>query len=104
MSEMVERVARALVTLHGGRWDAMIFESEDGELCQHAYLELARAAIAAMREPTDAMKAEGCEELGGFVTQDLWDGFAHSSDVAAAIWRAMIDAGLAEPADADRSH
>ena len=44
MSEMVERVARAIVAEYGpDGWDA-----DD-------YRRMARAAIAAMREPTDAM-------------------------------------------------
>ena len=51
MSEMVEKVAKAMHSV-----DALIqpsWESLEGE--QEDYREYARAAIAAMREPTEAM-------------------------------------------------
>jgi len=53
------------------------------QIAQH----VARAAIAAMREPTEAM-------LAGYSSK-------HHDDAKAA-WRAMIDEALAEPDDADR--
>jgi hypothetical protein len=56
MSEMVEKVAKAM-----HRVDALIqpsWESLEGE--QEDYREYARAAIAAMREPTEAMIRAMC--------------------------------------------
>lgn len=83
MSEMVERVARAIAETraYGVGWEE----------------RLARAAIAAMREPTEAMQvAEGIDTLGckarlGEYLDD-WD--------AAGVWQAMIDAALAEGTEA----
>jgi hypothetical protein len=48
------------------------------------YEDYARAAIAAMREPTPAMIKAGWEKLAG------------GGHTLADIWRAMIDAALAE--------
>jgi hypothetical protein len=50
------------------------------------YEDYARAAIAAMREPTPAMVKAGWEKLAG------------GGHTLADIWRAMIDAALAEEA------
>lgn len=78
MSEsMIERVARALA-------------EEDGDLYEANavfWKGMARAAIKAMREPTEAMERAG--DIPG------WDdavSIGHSADV----WRAMIDAALSE--------
>ena len=73
--DMIERVARAIAEQnHGSTWDEWIDE--------------ARAAIEAMREPTEAMInglriAQEC----GDSTAALW---------APLVWRAMIDAALGE--------
>jgi hypothetical protein len=75
MSEMAERVARAM---HGNR-----YEWPRPEFAEHRedYREMARRAIAAMREPTEAMlNAANSEEVG-----HPW---------ATLAWRAMIDAAL----------
>jgi len=77
MSEMVERVARALVVLEPRQNDpspSWILERN---------IRLARAAIAAMREPTETM-VFSAESSGR-----TWD------DVRAN-WRAMIDEALRE--------
>lgn len=84
MSEMVERVARATYEArpygdeHAGDliWDRL----EDGWKDRHR--DMARAAIEAMREPTDAMvdAAYGRERTG----------------TERGNWRAMIDAALTE--------
>jgi hypothetical protein len=50
------------------------------------YEDYARATIAAMREPTPAMIKAGWEKLSG------------GGHTLADIWRAMIDAALAEEA------
>lgn len=76
MSEMVERVARAIeiVTPDG--------ISPVSEL-------MARAAIEAMREPTEIMKAKGYQAPGALfgLNASIWD-------AAACCWRAMIEEAL----------
>lgn len=76
MSEMVEQVAKAI-------WE--LWSNIDGVYDQPAWadlkekdkcLDLARAAIEAMREPTKAMRLLGNDR---------------------EIWRAMIDAALRDP-------
>ena len=88
MTEMVERVAKALGKndrnrdiggmLTQERWDRYI---EDGGW--KIYEAEARAAIEAMREPTEAMK---------FAPPDVDFGL----EDAAFAWKCMIDAALAE--------
>lgn len=78
MSEMVERVARALREQYDNR---TTFEVTP------RFSVMARAAIGALRRPTLAMAVFGDTELAkGFDT--------NSQDV----WTAMIDAALKEPA------
>lgn len=83
MSEMIERVARALCKADGCDPD---HESPDqidaGIKLWTRYVRDARAAIEAMREPTEAM-SEAVKPLGLCRTED-----------AAEIYRAMIDAAL----------
>jgi len=67
--DMIERVARAIAEQnHGSTWDEWIDE--------------ARAAIEAMREPTEAMINAG-------------DRTDHDVE-ATMVWRAMIDEALGE--------
>jgi hypothetical protein len=74
MSEMVDRVARALTAeFESGR---RVFDEGEAE-------DLARAAIAAMREPTEEM-ANGRHTGGERI----------SSIEAACVWRDMIDEAL----------
>ena len=75
MSEMVKRVARAICC----RSDCFLPEN-----CQAAYagtLEKARAALAAMREPTDQMCHAGAYEQ-------------HDWKDSSQVWQAMIDEAL----------
>jgi hypothetical protein len=88
MSEMIERVARAMMEqdalgatadgpgIHRGGW--------------RAYEGMARAAIAAEREPTEAMVT------GGEVAMFEWRPKPESwtLDMTREAWRAMIDAAL----------
>lgn len=74
MNNMVERVGAAL--------KRVIEETEGG------YPALARAAIEAMREPTEAMRYGGYEGLGTEASR-----FAQPEHV----WYAMIDAALGTP-------
>jgi hypothetical protein len=84
MNEMVERVARApyerLAKRRGSfvrTWDALPKRG------QEYYRADARAAIAAMREPTETMLA-------------IWADVGDTREKAAHLWRAMIDAALAD--------
>lgn len=87
MNEMVERVARAIYyagwpeppTMPRNRWEAL--SDEERALCRR----MARAAIAAMREPT--------EEMVDAAGSDLAD---CENDQIIAAFRAMIDAALIE--------
>lgn len=95
--DMVERVARALSKADGD--PAVLFDY---------YLEHARAAIEAMREPTDAMGAAGLmvsshDPLGGRekMTDEQAESIGWTDRLRGnpvkwemPIWRAMIDAAL----------
>ena len=79
MSEMIERVARAICTKLGGIWTEAGPDNDPDDFCDE-YRRIARAAIEEMREPTTAMlfgtKSEFSEiSLGG-------------------VWGEMIDAAL----------
>jgi hypothetical protein len=82
MSELVERVARAMSERRASR----LYRIPDA-------LDDARVAIAAMREPTEAMQVAGA-------TEDVC--VAHTAEhrgrclTPTHVWRAMIDAALKE--------
>lgn len=96
MSEMVERVARAIYAREKLRSESMERIANQGsegpwvslllpyESQNEIYRDLARGAIAAMREPTEAMRAaaDALEDQPGRDKGDREDGEAH--------WRAMI--------------
>lgn len=86
MTDMVERVARAIVTLipDGFGWEQ---SEEDWRQVE----DIVRAAIEAMREPDSAMV-----QAGGRTVARLSAGRAIEpyEDDAADAWRAMIDAAL----------
>jgi hypothetical protein len=71
MSEMIERVARALCSLD---WGSL---PEGGGPVFEIYFRQARAAIEAMREPTEGMVLAAIR--------------ADADDMPFAQWRAMID-------------
>jgi hypothetical protein len=73
-SEMVEAVAKAIV----GRMDTSYSWQEA--------VEVARAAIAAMREPTEAMEV-AAEDV-------VLSRPASQKHAAATVWQAMIDEAL----------
>ena len=77
MSEMVERVARAIL-------DNVPTISERGAYDPADLQRCARAAIEAMREPTQAMVRTLYESHG-----KLW-----ADCESAVVWHAMIDAAL----------
>lgn len=82
--ERVEHVAKALFPVlseqQGGHTLMPWWCSPERQLC----LKFARAAIAAMREPTPDMIREGDYFIG------------HSESVAGHVWDAMIDTALKE--------
>jgi hypothetical protein len=95
MSEMVDRVARALFAKEFPNEGDPLWTAETGGLGDREYwFGLARAAIEAMREPSEMMASFGgmvcycadCQEAAGTV----------DSITAAATYRAMIDAALVE--------
>lgn len=94
MSEMVERVARAVyekIALDPDWDDAPLTEdqrvAQDDDPSQEACRAIARAAIAAMRDPTEGMCLAGQEAK---LTIDF------GKPPNGGIWRAMIDAALKE--------
>lgn len=97
MSEMVERVARAMhIDVHGPDGlspDAVTISGPRGEIGQPAWKfheSRARAAIAAMRKATAAM----------LVAPTAYDGISYrfDPDDAENVWTAMIDEALRDPA------
>ncbi len=90
---MIEKVAKAL-------WDDRYPDKEWDDLERLSYTGHARAAIKAMREPTQQMRLAGIAEWS---RPDLTP--EHQSTlIFNAIFRAMIDAALIWPAgSADRA-
>ena len=82
MSEMIERVARAMCQSDG----------DDPERYWRDYEVNARAAIEAMREPTEAMIA------AGHLNDPLGCDVADAAAVYPAVWEGMINAALSEAA------
>lgn len=82
-SDMIERVARAIAE-EAAMWGDEATRPE----VRHA---LARAAIAAMREPTEAMVEAGASDV-------IQSPCNTSYEIATDAYRVMIDAALAEGA------
>lgn len=80
MSEMIERVAKAICGSCPGTGDVNEHFSGEYSLTKSMWLSMSRAAIEAMREPTKAMKA--CPD------------FPYCPGEAWAYWEAMIDEAL----------
>jgi hypothetical protein len=68
MSDMVERVARALYEARGGVWGE--FRSEEGRA---SWIGVARVAIEAMREPTEPMRVAANAVSNLHETLEAWD-------------------------------
>lgn len=84
---MVERVARAFVEHLRGE-GAIVWEED---------IAAARAAIEAMREPTEVMLPERGVRVGFFSDADgIEDNMYVDKDEARDVWRAMVDAALNE--------
>lgn len=86
MSEMVERVAEAVSKTIDG-WQRGEFEG----FCD----VIARAAIEAMREPTEAMVKEGGFQVSATMTE---------RDIAKDVWAEMINAALGDETERPQRH
>lgn len=86
MDDMVERVARALAAADGMHPEA-VSNDEDQVPGWTLYVDDARAAIEAMREPTDAM------------TDAIWEETADPCwrENAIKAWQAGVDVALKRP-------
>ena len=94
---MIERVARAMASASGEAW--WVYPDQWGRRTwqtRDEYMARARAAIAAMREPTPQQCAAALAALDDGTVADpkaaAWD--------ATRAYRAMIDAALKEAPDA----
>ena len=88
MSDMIERVARALHDMHGA--------GPAYELAADDWRDMARAAIEAMREPTQKMRLAGIAEYSRPDPTPEHE----STLIFNAVWRAMADAALLSKVDA----
>ena len=83
MNEMIERVGTAalsgLLDRNGIKYELGDCKSEDSEMWREIVEETGRAAIEAMREPTEAMGAAAEE---------------HQNEHCWGTWSTMIDAAL----------
>lgn len=90
---MVERVARAICAADGHDPDGPPIDEYPSAIYPWAvYRNLAKAAIEAMREPSEEMKKAGEHAE----ISDSYGEYYVSADNAADIFRAMVDAALKE--------
>jgi len=82
MTDMIERVAVAMAENDSGPMDSALFAIHWREFGE-GYIDSARAAIAAMREPTEKMIDAGSKEQRNILSKPI-----------EGIWTAMIDAAL----------
>lgn len=80
MSEMIERVAKVIWNIHSSSFNDGVGLDDD-----LMYLDMARAAIEAIRDPTIEME---------IAAQEDWMCVRAVEDRGAVIWRAMVDAAL----------
>lgn len=94
MTTMIERVARAMFEA-SRKYAALrgVQTSWDMYPLKNAMLDMARAAIGAMREPTDATAQAGVDADH---TLEAIEGRPDYPESCANIYRAMIDAALNE--------
>jgi len=93
MTDILERMARAIMD-HGlwpGSFDDPGHLKNAWDIERKRCRELARAALTAMREPTEAMVVAGCGEI---IPQDMDTN--NVREQAHDCWRAMIDAALVQ--------
>lgn len=86
---MIEQVARAIAKAQGFDGDQLLdFAGDWPDNFEFDWVELAKAAIQAMREPTEAMI-----EAGRYVEDGSGD-YSIGKDPAINVWQFMIDAAL----------
>jgi hypothetical protein len=98
MSEMVERVARAIALAQLDNDTRAVVDPNTWPVAE-SYCDMARAAIEAMREPTKVMIYVGNNEI-----EDCHDSWSYDSgsgcliepEAARNAWQSMIDAALSE--------
>lgn len=89
MTAMIERVARATFdVIHADTPET--FRNEMWADLRNTAMDVARAAIEAMREPTSAMAAAGSQPR--YIGREVWPQPMSGPDA----YRAMIEAALAE--------
>lgn len=112
----LERLARAICVDDNRDPDAIHPPGLGVPQWQH-HVRAARAVVAALREPSEAMLGNGgvamtktwtdpWDELGGDVVEllalpeapdcQLWEAYKHVSPLTYATWQAMIDAALSD--------
>ena len=99
MTDMIERVARAIAESDSGPMDSALFAIHWHEFGE-SYIDCARAAIAAMRDCTPEMLDAGsaAHPAGGYRRETLLN------DIIEAEWRAMCDAALKCSTKRERRH
>lgn len=102
MTTMIERVARALCVAAGHdpdrTHDIYVEGDPDAGVAWAGYRREARAAIEAMREPTEAMVDAACDVVVGFSGEyDDYNVYLGSHEFN-GVWTAAIDAALKESA------
>lgn len=84
MNEMIERVARALFVDGGGT------AAEWNRTNPNSWHQIAKVAIAAIREPNDALLEAGCHAH----PEDNYHSGTTLIDIIRAEWVAMVDAAI----------
>jgi len=92
MTDMIDKIARAMHAAVNGHVTPPPTWDNQSEQSQNYWRISARAAIAAMRNCTPAMLDAGsaAHPAGGYVRETLL------TDIIEAEWRAMVDAALEE--------
>lgn len=85
MSDMIERVAKAMAFDQGIMWDTDIDEWPGPD----EFIAMAVAAIGAMSEPTEDMLSNGSSQMRGLQVDQ-----GHQFSTLKVGWKAMIDAAL----------
>lgn len=89
MNEMIDRVAQACRS--ASRFGSVAVDpDQDGDPWRQAFIGIAKACIAEMREPTEAMRKAAYDAL------QRWSAIKDSDTILKHVYAAMIDAALKE--------
>jgi hypothetical protein len=99
MNEMIERVAEAIGGVFAAEQERLVDAAMavDGSLtgiADEVMAKCARAAIEAMREPTEAMLDAGADHMHEAIDYSLEPGEGIDGYHVDPVWQAMIDAAL----------